>query len=141
MPDRDPLVDSTGTARRLQALAVNCWPSVELGRRLGHRPERARNLIHKLRTGRHVRRSTAQAVAALYTELAHQIGPSMAARSNARRAGWAGPTQWAGRDIDDPDTEPHPALPLFPHRRAGLDRNCPHSCHPGDISEPREAAS
>jgi len=99
------LIDATGTARRLQALAA-----------LGHRYEdvaallqvgksRARDLT--VRHGDLVHRDTAAAVAAVYDELSMVLGPSSRSRVLAANRGWPPPLAWDDDAIDDPAAGPH----------------------------------
>ena len=116
MTTRGHLIDSTGTARRLQALAAIGWASADLGERLGRCPERSRTLINRWRNPhQRVHTTTAAQVAALYTQLEGTPGPSVAARTHAREAGWAPPLAWHDLDIDDPRTRPRTTGPRDPH--------------------------
>ncbi|MFF2852615.1 hypothetical protein ACFVT5_40940 [Streptomyces sp. NPDC058001] len=105
------IVNSTGTRRRIQALAVNGWPMKALGPHIGVNPATVCRLALQAR----VFRATAEAVAACYLKLAgenpeaHGISASVAERSrrHAAREGWHDPLWWEdmGR-IDDPDFDP-----------------------------------
>ena len=135
------LVDATGTRRRTQALAAVGWSSTAIGVRLGMRPERARNLIHKYRVQASVSPDIAARVAALYDQLAGQTGTSWAAATHAWHAHWPDPSAWIGVDIDDPDARPapgwvrrHPAV-LLGHIDAQH-----HDPAPGFPPAPREAS-
>lgn len=99
-------VDSTGTRRRLQALAVLSWPTRELAARLGVHPGQVRHWL----CGTHPRVSvdTRSHVDALYRALAYTIGPSARARDYAVRCGWVSPLRWADDTIDDPAAQPLP---------------------------------
>jgi hypothetical protein len=110
-PDR---VDSTGTARRLQALAAIGWPAEHLAVRLGCSDV----AVQQWRRRRHpaVYRRTADRVAALYEQLSGTPGPSPITRDRARRAGWAPPLLWDGIDLDDPGAEPHDDTASLPPR-------------------------
>lgn len=99
-------VDSTGTARRMQALTWLGYSQVELGRLLGVSPRRAGELVRRVSPTVH--RRTAAAVADLYRNLLVQPRPTgqaaAVARSVARRHGWHPPGVWA--HIDDPAHQP-----------------------------------
>lgn len=113
MTATDRLIPADGTTRRLRALATLGWPNTDLGDRLGV----TRVQISWWRTGRYrdVHQSTADRIAAVYDELRETPGPSSRTRVHARRAGWATPHQWRGRDIDDPAAQPR-----TPRRRLPL---------------------
>jgi hypothetical protein len=93
-------VNSTGTARRLQALAAIGWPWRELARRLGT-TDRWPSMLANQHTCT-VNRGTADTVTALYQQLRYADGPSERARTLAGRRGWQPPAAWDGLDIDDP---------------------------------------
>lgn len=98
-------VDSTGTARRLQALATIGWPAHVLARRLGCSGVTVAN--RRRGRGPRVNHVTAARVTALYEWLSGTAGPSAVTRSRAAAAGWAAPLLWEGRGIDDPAARPH----------------------------------
>jgi hypothetical protein len=98
-----------GTRRRLQALAAAGWSSAQLASRLGV----TRGAVASLRTtGQHrVLAATADAVAALYEDCWWRTPPGRGrdlARTEtwAIRHGWADPSRWHGRDLDDPGAGP-----------------------------------
>lgn len=102
-----------GTRRRLQALAAMGWSTRQLARRLGV----TSNAIASLRSTSQARvlAATADAVTALYEDCWWRTPPGNPrdhARTEtwARKHGWAAPWQWEGRDLDDPATQPQPAL-------------------------------
>lgn len=101
------LIDSTGTARRLQALSAASWPMYEIAARLGAPASQVREWAQGIRPTVH--RRSAEKVAALYGELAHLDG-GWAWRTAARAAakGWVGPARWVGLDMDDPAVAPWP---------------------------------
>lgn len=101
------LVDATGTRRRLEALAAIGWPAHELGRRLGISASTIRG------TGvdyPHCTTATRDKVAALYDDLSMTLGPSLHARTWARKRGWLPPLCWDDADIDNPAAKPYKAL-------------------------------
>lgn len=101
--DRRPTgyIDATGARRRLQALAAIGWDSSTVAHRLGQK--HGTTVVH-VRNGRQprLRRSTADAIAALYEELWDQPGPSARARTDAAQRRWAPPMAWDDETIDDP---------------------------------------
>lgn len=103
--------DATGTTRRLQALAADGWPAPLLAERLNLNPVTISNLRRAFHTN--VFGATAEAVAALYDELAPTIGPSDRTRAHATRQGWHPREAWDGLDIDDPNILPA-CLPCQP---------------------------
>jgi plasmid maintenance system antidote protein VapI len=106
------LVDATGTARRLQALASDDWDSQSLADLSGH--EAARISSWRAMRGRMVRRETHDAIRDLYEKIQSQAdprGPSPHAGRHAERLGYVPPERWADEDIDDPRAEPLPPLP------------------------------
>ena len=103
-PADGPDVDATGTVRRVRALIAIGWPIARLAPHVG---------IHETALGRisrgelaAVRISTAESVAAVYRRLSRVPGPSVRARNDALRKGWAGPAAWDGTSIDDPGALP-----------------------------------
>lgn len=125
-------VDSTGTGRRVQALAAIGWPMRTLGRHVGIHPA----CVGRLAGQAFVYRSTARTVSEAYERLQHQVpeehGVSLATavktRKWAARMGWPDPVWWddMGR-IDDPTFDPATAErdlnrdQLAAHRRAEID--------------------
>lgn len=101
------LVDSAGTHRRLQALVVNGWSQCQLAARLGM----ARSNFGTTMKAARVRRSTADAVRALYEQLWDTAAPedthreriaASRARRYAHEAGWVPPLAWDEDNIDTP---------------------------------------
>ena len=104
---RTRTIGSTGTMRRLQALAAIGWSTVELARQLGV----TQGPLWRLMMQPHrVRRETATRVAALYDRLWNQPPPAgrgvAYARNSAARKGWPPPLAWDDDTIDDPAAEP-----------------------------------
>lgn len=101
-------VDPTGSRRRLQALAVNCWGAVHLAERF----DRDHAQVNRWMTGWDHRptmlRSTVDRITAVYLELWDVEGPSDRVRAMALRKGWASSVCWLGRDMDDPAATPWP---------------------------------
>lgn len=98
-----PRVDSTGTRRRIQALAAIGWPIIHTAQQAGHSPA----FVFRILNGWHttVPRATAERVELLYRTHICRPGPSQHARTVAARNGWLGPLAW-GDDIDDPAAQP-----------------------------------
>lgn len=98
----NPLVDATGSRRRIQALARMGWSTAELSRRLG----KHRSYLLKVLKNDRVQSETAALVALLYDQLSMRraTGP-VAARTaaEAQAAGWPPPLAW-----DDIDNDPDP---------------------------------
>lgn len=95
-----PLVPRHGVNRRVQALLVMGWPHATLSARMG---VATRTLTTQ--PGSWVTRSTYDAVARVYRELAHRRGPSELTARRALARGYAGPLDWDDIDTDEaPDT-------------------------------------
>lgn len=104
---RHPMVDATGTRRRLQALAMVGHGTVIIARRIG-------GLVHPsyLNSARNgdasvVREDVAQALAAVYPQLCEEppVKNSYGVAELAYERGWAGPDELAEQDIDQPELE------------------------------------
>lgn len=96
-------VDSTGTRRRVQALAWMGWTTAEVARRAGTTPSSLSTLILPSRRPSF---DLALRVAAVYEELCMVPGSSKIAAAKARGLGFAPPLAWEGLNIDDPDVVP-----------------------------------
>jgi hypothetical protein len=105
-------IDATGTRRRLQALAAIGWPSSVIGSRI----DRSRSHITGLRVANIVTVRVAQEVARLYQRMyyvrpqpvtSEERGAVASTLTWASRAGWAPPTAWTEKTIDDPKARPH----------------------------------
>lgn len=107
-------VDSTGTRRRLQALATLGWSLTQIADRAGLTDRQPLDkAMHDDVTGA----ATAKAVRDVYDQLWDQQPPkattrgaaSAAARvrNKAARLGWHPPLAWDDESIDSPDAEPH----------------------------------
>lgn len=96
-------IDSTGTARRLQALVRIGWTYDEISRLSGINDETLRKVSARPRVAVLV----AAAVAGVYDDLYHSDGPSIQAMASGRRCGFAPPDAWDEDTIDDPDAEPY----------------------------------
>ncbi|MFE1451937.1 sigma-70 RNA polymerase sigma factor region 4 domain-containing protein [Streptomyces olivaceoviridis] len=103
-------IDSTGTRRRVQALAVRGWPRHWMAEQVGMSASPFNKAVHKAR----VTARLARAVAALYDEwwnrdpLEYKLPPKSVDRvkADAARAGWYGPLAWDDDTIDDPSAMP-----------------------------------
>lgn len=98
-------VDGTGTARRLQALALAGWSMLALADRAGVDPQRLYRGLH----GRVVVEGTRKVTAALYDELWDADPPGATAEKTRRwaaRHGWLPALAWDDDTIDDPHAEP-----------------------------------
>lgn len=107
-PDMAPgsTIESTGTARRLQALAVMGWSQHRLARMLNMEPTSLNQIIH--RTRRRVLRSTAENVEAIFdagwnrepkTENRFEQAGVTRAKREAAEKGWVPAAAWD--DIDN----------------------------------------
>lgn len=97
VPD-SALLDSTGTRRRLQALAVKGHPIRDVLRDL-----RCNSMLMSVAS---VEARNARRVASIYNELWNIEGPSPVGATRARNRGWAGPGAWDDATIDDPRAFP-----------------------------------
>lgn len=104
-------VDSTITARKLQALVALGWSYPEIGARLGVKKPRVGHLVRQMH--KTVTKTTAAQVDAVYRELCMQTPPARTgqeryaiarAKIAAGRFGWAPPLAWD--DIEDIDATP-----------------------------------
>lgn len=114
-------VDSTGTRRRLQALACLGWSIGRFSTETGI----DRQALDQALTGGEVTARTARSVAAAYDRLWDQPAPATDHRekisvsrtiNRAKAAGWASPLAWDDDTIDDPDARPtrgHNMLAVF----------------------------
>jgi len=101
---RDAYTDATGSARRLQALAVNGWPSRNLATRLGHRQPATIQDIANGDTST-IRLRTKDGIRDLYNELWDQAGPSKRTADIAKGKGWLPALAWDDDLIDRPEHE------------------------------------
>jgi hypothetical protein len=107
-------VDSTGTARRLQALVALGYPQTYLWDRLTGDAKR-QNCHHLLMQARPtVNARTARKVAELYDELSMTPGPSDRSRRKAVYRGWAPPLAWDEDEIDNPEAHPDTGIHAKP---------------------------
>lgn len=115
----DAPMDSTGAARRLQALAAAGWRVADIARHSGLSAPTVNYLMHRKRE--RVYPKTYSAVVAVYDKLSMRQGYSTRARRRAERLGWAPPLAWDDDTIDDPTAEPDLGAKravLFPERYA-----------------------
>lgn len=126
-PDTDGgMVDSTGTVRRIQALAVIGWPTSWLDAKLGQ----TKGYTHHVLTAPRVLHRTAKRYAALYDQLwdsappsetRDQLGAVTRTKRWAERNWWSPAAAWDdGRGphgIDNPDATP--ATTISPQRVKG----------------------
>ena len=102
---KDAYVDATGSARRLQALAVNGWPSRNLAKQLGHKDPMTIQHVANGQTPT-IRLRTKDAIRGLFDELWDQPGPSKRTASIAKARGWLPALAWDDDLIDRPDHQP-----------------------------------
>lgn len=102
---RDAYVDATGSARRLQALAINGWPSRNLAKRLGHKdPATIQHIANGVTPT--IRLRTKDDIRGLFDELWDQAGPSKRTADIAKARGWLPALAWDDDLIDRPDYQP-----------------------------------
>jgi hypothetical protein len=102
-PPRVGLISSTGTCRRVRALAALGWSFPQQAKRLGVSPQRVRELS-LLGDNSWVTPETADGVSDLFEQLSATPGDSTKARRHAARNGWLPPLAWD--DLDDPRESP-----------------------------------
>jgi hypothetical protein len=102
---RDAYVDATGSARRLQALAVNGWPTRNLATQLGHKHA---TTVQDIASGKTptIRLRTKDGIRDLYEQLWDQPGPSKRTADIAKGRGWLPALAWDDDLIDRPDHRP-----------------------------------
>ena len=102
---RDAYVDATGSARRLQALAVNGWPTRNLATQLGHKHA---TTVQDIASGKTptIRLRTKDGIRDLYEQLWDQPGPSKRTADIAKAKGWLPALAWDDDMIDRPDHRP-----------------------------------
>jgi len=96
-------VDSTGTRRRVQALAWMGWPVREVAAMAGTTAATLRTLILPTRRPSY---SLARRVVDVYERISHVPGPSRITAGKARGLGFAPPLAWDDETIDDPKARP-----------------------------------
>jgi hypothetical protein len=101
---RDAYVDATGSARRLQALAINGWPTRNLAKQLGHKDPATIQHIANGKTPT-IRLRTKDGIRDLYNQLWDQPGPSKRTASIAKARGWLPALAWDDDLIDRPEHE------------------------------------
>jgi hypothetical protein len=104
-------IDSTGTRRRLQAMACLGWSTGRIAAQAGV----DRQALDQALAGGDVTARTARAIAAVYGRLwgqqpapadRHERGGITRTINRARRAGWPSPLAWDDETIDDPAARP-----------------------------------
>lgn len=109
---QENMVDATGTARRLQALAADGWDTETLAELMGcHSSEVAR---WRRSVYARITEANRDRVGGLYDKIQSQAdpsGPSPKAREQAERFGYLPPDRWLEEEIDDPAAEPLPPPP------------------------------
>ncbi len=99
------LVDSTGTVRRVRALAAAGWSFAAQGQWMGTSDRWPGMLANQ--SSETVTLSTADRVKAMYAALQNQPGTSAKAKTWAAKRGWLGPAWWDDdASLDDPSFEP-----------------------------------
>jgi lambda repressor-like predicted transcriptional regulator len=101
---RDGYIDATGSRRRLQALAVNGWPTRNLAKQLG---QKHATTVQDIASGKTptIRLRTMDAVRDLYEQLWDQPGPSKRTADIAKGKGWLPALAWDDDLIDLPEHE------------------------------------
>lgn len=101
-------VDSTGSARRLQALSAIGWDSAMVADHIGVTPSRVRAIRAHERPEIHA--TTRNMISAAYDELSMTLPPDSMwvtrSRTWASRHGWPPPLAWDDDTIDDPEAKP-----------------------------------
>jgi hypothetical protein len=101
---RDAYIDATGSRRRLQALAVNGWPTRNLAKQLGHKHA---TTVQDIAAGKTptIRLRSMDAIRDLYERLWDQSGPSPRTAAIAKAKGWLPALAWDDDLIDKPEHE------------------------------------
>lgn len=99
------LVDSTGSVRRLRALARIGYGGPQITASLGLSDPTALSGLYSGRA-KNVTAQRAQAIADLFNKLQMTEGSSRVARQRATQKGWPLPLQWDEDTIDDPAVQP-----------------------------------
>lgn len=96
-------IDSTGTRRRVQALAWMGWPCSTVAVQAGTTAASLRTLILP---GRNISYALARRVSDVYDQLSLTPGPSKVAAGKARQLGFAPPMAWDDDRIDNRRARP-----------------------------------
>jgi hypothetical protein len=116
------LTPAVGSARRIEALALNGWSCQRLADILGWDPV----ILHRSRMQPRIRADKAQAIADLFDQLWNRNPPfetlsdrvsASRTRAMAERRGYAPALAWD--DMDDPDAKPY--RPMVRDRSGGID--------------------
>lgn len=94
-------IDSTGSRRRVQALAWMGWPAAEVAARAG---TTRGTLQCEILPSRRISVRLARRIAQVYDQLSMVEGPSRTAAAVARRMGFKPPLWWDDETIDVPET-------------------------------------
>ncbi len=100
-------VDSTGTTRRIRAMAANGHSFRAMAEALEVSYQHVSELANGKRPG--VTRALADRTRALYDAWSMTLGPSERNRMRAVRERWAPPMAWEYVDMDDPAASPYGA--------------------------------
>lgn len=103
-PDKDALVDSTGTVRRLRSLVVMGHSQKVLAAEVGCAFTYISMLTHGQRA--QVKVALEGSVRRAYERLSMKVGASTYGRARALGYGWHGPLAWDDETIDDPMAAP-----------------------------------
>ncbi|OHU55975.1 hypothetical protein BKG83_17525 [Mycobacteroides chelonae] len=101
----EAFIDSTGTTRRLRALARVGYGGPQITEMLGI-DDRGRFCDLYSGRAKHIKAGRAMEVAVLFKRLELTEGPSRIARDRAIKKGWPLPLQWDEDTIDDPAAKP-----------------------------------
>jgi hypothetical protein len=101
------LVSTTGSRRRVHALAALGWSIHYVAGRIGRQSSNLATTLQRT----HMQADAARKIAEIYEELStrrpEDTPSNRRVRTIARKSGWAPPAAWDDETIDDPDAEPN----------------------------------